>query len=112
MKILVERFNRNKDWRSPTEKEFKVMWSIWRKYQEDNESMEKFLRYLVTIGFYDWILNNIDYNCRTNSQTDLSELVKIMDEFVIYDFIFDILSKTNILLICTKVIDSNRIEKN
>jgi len=44
MKILIERFNRNKDWRSPTEKEFKVIWSIWRKYQEDSESMEKFLR--------------------------------------------------------------------
>jgi hypothetical protein len=44
MRILGERFNRNKDQRAPTEKEYKVMWSIWRKYQESTNSTEKFLR--------------------------------------------------------------------
>jgi hypothetical protein len=39
-------------------------------------------------------------------------MVKILDEFVLIDFIFDTLTKTNILNICCKVIDSNKIDKN
>jgi len=56
-------------------------------------------------------LDCIDYHCRTESTVELDQIFRLLDEFVIFDFNIDLLSKNNIILVCCKAIDSVKLKR-